>query len=118
MNPEISAEAAEILRGGIVFCGFSGGSDSLYLLLALNECSAPFHFELRAVHFNHGLRGAESDADEAWCREKCAELAVPFLSVPLDVGGRREAGEGDEAAARLARAWATPQRAMRTMSAT
>lgn len=107
MNPEISAEAAEILRGGIVFCGFSGGSDSLYLLLALNECSAPFHFELRAVHFNHGLRGAESDADEAWCREKCAELAVPFLSVPLDVGGRREAGEGDEAAARRLRleAW-------------
>ncbi len=103
MSLPFPAGAAEFLRGRTVFCGFSGGSDSLYLLLALNENSAPFHFQLRAVHFNHGLRGAESDADEAWCREKCRAESIPFLSVALDVDGRRKPGEGDEAAARRLR---------------
>ena len=81
MSLSLPAETAEFLRGRTVLCGFSGGSDSLCLLLALNECSAPFHFQLYAVHFNHGLRGAESDADEAWCRENA--VGFPFRSVRL-----------------------------------
>lgn len=103
MSLSLPAETAEFLRGRTVLCGFSGGSDSLCLLLALNECSAPFHFQLYAVHFNHGLRGAESDADEAWCREKCSRLSIPFRSIALDVPGARKAGESGETAARRLR---------------
>lgn len=103
MSLSFPAETAEFLRGRTVFCGFSGGPDSLCLLLALNECSALFHFRLCAVHFNHGLRGAESDADEVWCREKCRRLSVPFRSIALDVFGSRRTDEGDEAAARRLR---------------
>ncbi len=103
MTFPFSAEAAELLRGRIVFCGFSGGSDSLYLLLALKEKSAHFDFQLRALHFNHGLRGAESDADETWCREKCLAESIPFQSIRLNVNKERLPGEGDEAAARRLR---------------
>ena len=72
----ISVAAGPLLRGRRVFCGFSGGSDSLYLLLALKEISAPFHFSLEAVHFEHGLRGDESRADAEWCRENDAAFDV------------------------------------------
>ena len=102
MSFPLPAACAEILKGRIVFCGFSGGSDSLYLLLALKMISAPFHFQLRAVHFNHGLRGGESEADEAWCREKCRKENLPFLSIRLHLDSA--VGEGGlEAAARNAR---------------
>ena len=102
MNFPLPAECAEILRDRIVFCGFSGGSDSLYLLLALKEISAPLHFQLQAVHFNHGLRGAESDADEAWCREKCRAESIPFREIRLEVR-KTSGGGGVENAARAAR---------------
>lgn len=56
--------------------GFSGGADSLALLVALRQ-----HFprqKLVALHFNHHLRGADSDGDEQFCRETCAALGVEF----------------------------------------
>ena len=99
----ISAAAGALLRGRRVFCGFSGGSDSLYLLLALKHCSAPFHFTLEAVHFEHGLRGEESRADAEWCREKCRSEGIPCTVIPLDVGKKQQPGEGEEAAARRLR---------------
>ena len=99
----ISAAAGPLLCGRRVFCGFSGGSDSLYLLLALNHRSALFHFTLEAVHFEHGLRGAESRADAEWCREKCRKEGIPCTVIPLDVNGKRHPGEGVEAAARRLR---------------
>lgn len=99
----ISAAAETHLRNRKVYCGFSGGSDSLYLLLALKQLSAPFHFTLEAVHFEHGLRGAESKADAVWCREKCRKEEIPCTVISLDVNGNRREREGDEAAARRLR---------------
>ena len=91
-----------------VFASFSGGADSLALLLRLSELrkdGAPW--ELRAVHFEHGIRGAESLADADFCRTVCGKLGVPLLIVPLNVPGRMLPGEGTEAAARRLRleAW-------------
>lgn len=60
----------------------SGGADSLSLLLALDDLRTRQKLKLRfvAAHFNHKLRGAESDADEEFVKhlaaEKGFELAV------------------------------------------
>ncbi len=55
--------------------GLSGGADSVYLLLrALEEGG-----EITAVHVNHGLRGENSDGDETFVRQLCAEKNVPLL---------------------------------------
>ncbi len=62
----------------------SGGFDSTALLLGLNEMSSP-NLNLVAAHFNHRLRGEESDDDEAFVKSMCEELDVQ-LSV-----GRAEA---------------------------
>lgn len=52
----------------------------------------------RRAHFNHGLRGAESDRDEAFVRVQCKKLGVPFYAGRGDVASVR--GLGTEAAAR------------------
>jgi tRNA(Ile)-lysidine synthase len=52
--------------GGEVVCLVSGGPDSTCLWHAL----AALGYSVSAVHVNHGLRGEESDADAAFCRER------------------------------------------------
>ncbi len=63
--------------------GFSGGADSVTLLHAL--LSLLGKDRVAAVHINHMLRGAEADADEAFCRDFCQEREIPFLSQKIDV---------------------------------
>ena len=65
----------------------SGGGDSTALLLLLAQILGTQH--LSALHLNYGLRGAESDADEAFCRELCARFGVELTVVPA---GAREPG--------------------------
>jgi tRNA(Ile)-lysidine synthetase-like protein len=52
--------------GGAVLCLVSGGADSTCLYHALDELG----YTVSALHIDHGLRGAESDADAAWCAER------------------------------------------------
>ena len=52
--------------GGDVLCLVSGGADSTCLYHALGELG----YRVSALHVDHGLRGAESDADAAWCAER------------------------------------------------
>lgn len=51
--------------GGEVACLVSGGADSTCLWHALRALG----YGVRAVHVNHHLRGEESDADAAFCRD-------------------------------------------------
>ncbi|HZG34912.1 MAG TPA: tRNA lysidine(34) synthetase TilS [Gaiellaceae bacterium] len=51
--------------GGAVTCLVSGGADSTCLVHALRALG----YDARAVHVAHGLRGAESDEDTAFCRD-------------------------------------------------
>jgi tRNA(Ile)-lysidine synthase len=55
-----------IPRGGEVTCLVSGGADSTCLWHVLGELG----YRVSALHVNHGLRGAESDADARFCAER------------------------------------------------
>ncbi len=90
-----------------VYASFSGGADSLALLVSLSDLRKDAPWKLRAMHFEHGIRGAESLADADFCREVCKKLGVPLQIIPLNVPEHVQPGEGTEAAARRLRqeAW-------------
>jgi tRNA(Ile)-lysidine synthase len=59
-----------LFRPGMrVAVAVSGGADSVALLRALVAHAGEMGVVLSVAHVNHGLRGAESDADEAFVRE-------------------------------------------------
>jgi tRNA(Ile)-lysidine synthase len=63
-----------IAPGGDVACLVSGGADSTCLWHVLGELG----YAVSAVHVDHGLRGAESDADARLCSELMgAEVVRP-----------------------------------------
>ena len=64
-------------RGGRVLCAVSGGADSVYLLHRLWLLRDTLGFTLVAAHYNHCLRGAESDRDEAFVRDFAARWCGP-----------------------------------------
>lgn len=69
-----------IMPGVRVLCAVSGGVDSMYLLHRMTALGAQRGFAVGCAHFNHGLRGAESDRDEAFVRAQCEKLGVPFYA--------------------------------------
>ena len=95
-----SREYDMITPGDHIFCAVSGGADSVALLFSLYLLKDKLGIELSAAHFNHHLRGAESDRDEQFVRDFCGRY-----DIPLHVGGCQVVpGEkGLEAAAREAR---------------
>lgn len=52
----------------------SGGADSVALLDLLHQLG----YSLAVLHVNHGLRGADSDADERFVRELAERLGLPI----------------------------------------
>ncbi len=74
---------------GRLLVGLSGGADSVALLRILLHTGKV----CGAVHVNHGIRGPESDGDEAFCRDLCARLGVPLTAERLNLSP--ETGEGE-----------------------
>lgn len=64
--------------GSEVVCAVSGGADSMALLRCMLSLRETLSISVRAAHFNHLLRGAESEADEAFVRDFCREADVPL----------------------------------------
>lgn len=79
----------------------SGGADSMSLLSAIRDLVERKKLNLRIVgaHFNHKLRGAESDADEEFVRDYSAAAGFEFTRG----SGRLPARDNLEQAARDAR---------------
>ncbi|MGB9666852.1 MAG: tRNA lysidine(34) synthetase TilS [Candidatus Cryosericum sp.] len=71
--------------GRRVVVAVSGGSDSVALLHLLSLMRGEYGLELVCAHFNHRLRGAGSDADEAFVRTLAAELDVACVTGSDDV---------------------------------
>lgn len=80
--------------GGTVVVAVSGGTDSNSLLVALNDLKKRGKFEHRivAAHFNHRLRGNESDADEEYIKRLTTTLGVELKigHAKLPEGGNLE----------------------------
>lgn len=68
-----------------VLIAFSGGPDSVFALHFFSKYRKKYKIELMAVHFNHNLRGKESDQDEMFCESFCEQLNIPLCMVQLDV---------------------------------
>lgn len=86
--------------GDTVYAAVSGGADSMALLWGMYLLREKLGINLCAAHFNHHLRGEESDRDEAFVRKFCDQWDIP-LTVS---GGQIQPGKkGLEAAAREAR---------------
>ncbi len=86
-----------------VVAALSGGADSVSLLLALRELKDELGVKLYACHFNHGLRGEESDGDERFCTELCERLGVPLFKGRADVRANQKKHESVEECARRLR---------------
>ncbi len=102
---EESLDSASLLKPStVILAAISGGADSLALFLALHRLAGKYGFKLRAAHLNHGLRGAESDADAAFVAGICSQFGVPLALDKVDVAGMRARGRLSwEQAARIAR---------------
>ena len=93
-------QQAMIEPGDRVTCAVSGGADSVALLFAFYLIKDKLDIQLAAAHFNHHLRGAESDRDEKFVREFCYRYDIPLtVGHGTIVPGKK----GLEAAARDAR---------------
>ena len=86
--------------GDTVICAVSGGADSVALLFGMYLLKEKLGITLEAAHFNHHLRGAESDRDEAFVRQFCDRYEIPLT---VGEGEIVPGKKGLEAAAREAR---------------
>lgn len=86
--------------GDHVVCAVSGGADSVALLFAMYLLREKLQITVSAAHFNHRLRGEESDRDEAFVQDFCARYDIPLAIGSSEVVSGKK---GLEAAARDAR---------------
>lgn len=89
-----------ISPGDTVTVALSGGADSVALLYALYLLKGKLGIEVEAVHFNHGLRGEESERDAQFAWRFCEMLDI---RCGVHRGTVVPGGKGLEAAARDAR---------------
>lgn len=78
-------ERALLRAGDRVAVAVSGGADSVVLLRVLLELRAELGIVLAVTHFNHGLRGDESNADEAFVADLARHHGLEFFAAHGDV---------------------------------
>jgi tRNA(Ile)-lysidine synthase len=105
--PQVRAYARRhgmFAHGQAVVAGVSGGPDSLCLLHLLTRLARALDLRVCVAHLNHGLRGAESDADAEFVRQVAADWGWPCAVERADVAAlAAQPGVSVEEAAREAR---------------
>ena len=87
-----------------VLVAVSGGADSVALLLGLSQLRVASSGRLVAAHFNHKLRGSESEQDQAFVEDLAREVGVECIVGAADGDlGAAHGGQGLEGVARQAR---------------
>ncbi|MCE5251696.1 tRNA lysidine(34) synthetase TilS [bacterium] len=89
--------------GDTVLAALSGGGDSVCLLTVLVRLKEEFGITVEAAHFNHSLRGDESDRDEVFCRELCSRMNIHLTVLRIPEGELARRKGSLETAAREAR---------------
>ena len=84
--PRISQEY--LRPGERVGVAVSGGADSVALLLLLLELSERIGIVPCVVHFNHKLRGKESDADEKFVAALARKYDLEFFRAQEDIAAK------------------------------
>lgn len=74
-----------LARNCAVIAGVSGGNDSMTMLHLLRRLREIWHFHLRVVHVNHGIRGAEADRDQWMVETVCTKWNIPCSVYRYDV---------------------------------
>ncbi len=74
-----------LTRGDKVVVGVSGGPDSVALIHILDRLKEEWGLSLLVAHFNHGLRGDESDRDTEFVKQLAETLTLPCRSEKGDV---------------------------------
>jgi tRNA(Ile)-lysidine synthase len=98
-----AAWPTERWRDVTVLVAVSGGADSVAMARGLGTVGTG-HGRLVVAHFNHRLRGSESDADESFVRDLAAQLRIDAIIGRAETDlAARGSGEGLEGAARQAR---------------
>jgi len=72
-------------RGQRILVAVSGGLDSMVLLHVLHHLSLRSRWRLTVAHFNHGLRGRSSEADERLVRRTARLLKLPIIAQTANV---------------------------------
>lgn len=92
-----------LTAGNRVGVAVSGGADSVALLRLLDRLRDALGITLLVVHFNHALRGAESEADASFVAELAGARQLEFVSAREDVGAEaaRQKWNVEDAARRL-----------------
>ena len=80
------------LAGRRVLVAVSGGVDSTVLVAGLAELARLYRLELAIGHVNHGLRGAESEADEHAVCTLAEKLGVPVAIETVEPHALRSGG--------------------------
>jgi len=89
--------------GDRVGVAISGGADSVALLRLLLRLRKELGITLTVVHFNHGLRGEESDGDARFVAQLAHEHQLELVATRGDVAGeaKRKKWNLEEAGRRL-----------------
>jgi tRNA(Ile)-lysidine synthase len=92
-------------RDSHVVLGVSSGADSVAMLRAVMSIKAHGggRGRLFVAHFNHAVRRADADADQAWLDALCHRLDVPLETARAELSIASSTGHGWEATARTAR---------------
>ena len=77
--------ARMVVPGDRVGVAVSGGADSVALLRLLESLRDALGISLLVVHFDHALRGAESDADAQFVAELARARGFEFIVAQEDV---------------------------------
>ena len=101
ISPAFADRYGMLPPGSTVICALSGGADSVRLLHWLLSLAAERQLRVCAAHFDHRLRGAESERDAAFAARLCESRGVTLFSGSGDAAAwAAERGLGTEEAAR------------------
>ena len=88
---------------GVIAC-VSGGADSICMLYLLFDYCRKHDVDLVCAHFNHCIRGKESDSDMEFVKDVCKKLGIKLYCELGDVPSlAKKLNKGIEETARIAR---------------